>query len=121
MRMIEKTTNGDPESLNDQVKQDVFVLNLERAIQACIDMANVIIAHQGLMMPSSYRQVFHTLYAAKILGLETAEKMKKMAGFRNIAIHDYRELDLEILKSILKKNLTDLEEFCREIHRVKIS
>jgi len=34
-----------------------------------------------------------------------------MVGFRNIAIHDYQTLDVDILKSILSKHLKDLEQF----------
>lgn len=38
-------------------------------------------------------------------------KNAKMTGFRNIAIHDYQSLNIDILKSILTKNLKDLEDF----------
>lgn len=37
--------------------------------------------------------------------------MQSMVGFRNIAIHDYQSIDVDILKSILTKNLKDIEEF----------
>ena len=115
LSMIQRATNLDPASLDDQMKQDVFVLNLERAVQACIDMANAVIAEKGFMMPSSYRQAFLILANHKIISHETSVKMQKMAGFRNIAVHDYQQLDLGILKSILTKNLKDLEDFSREI------
>jgi uncharacterized protein YutE (UPF0331/DUF86 family) len=43
--------------------------------------------------------------------------MEKMTGFRNIAIHDYQALDLDILKSILANNLQDMEEFYTAVVR----
>ena len=46
---------------------------------------------------------------------ETCERMQKMSSFRNIAVHDYQTLDLEILKSILTKNLADFEKFYKQI------
>jgi uncharacterized protein YutE (UPF0331/DUF86 family) len=39
------------------------------------------------------------------------DKMQKMVGFRNIAVYEYTSLNIEILKSILKNNLGDIEEF----------
>ena len=115
LAMITKVTALDPLALEDPIKQDVFVLNVERSAQACIDMAHLLIAMQGLMMPSSYKQAFHILNAAGVITTQCANAMKKMAGFRNIAIHDYQQLDIAILKSILTRNLSDLEDYCREI------
>lgn len=115
LNTIHKVTKADPKSLDDMIIQDVFVLNLERSIQACIDIAHTIIASQGLMMPSSYKQAFHILVSHKVILPETGERMKKMAGFRNIAVHDYQKLNIDILKSILSHRLSDLEDFCKEI------
>ncbi len=115
LAMIHRATKGDPSVLDDQEKQDVFVLNLERATQACIDLAHLVIARNGFMLPSSYRQSFQILRTNQVISPEVTERMQKMAGFRNIAIHDYRQLDPAILKSILAGNLGDLEDFCREV------
>ena len=114
---IKKITNLDPEKLNDQVAQDVFVLNLERATQACIDMANLCITQEGYELPRSYRHGFLVLNRNNIIDSELCEKMEKMAGFRNIAVHDYAALDLNILKSILTKNLCDIEDYCEAIFK----
>jgi uncharacterized protein YutE (UPF0331/DUF86 family) len=43
--------------------------------------------------------------------------MKKMVGFRNIAVHDCQMLSPDVLKSILKNSLGDLEEFYAAIAR----
>lgn len=58
---------------------------------------------------------FLVLFENDWIDSETAERMQKMVGFRNIAIHDYRDIDLEILKSILTKNLSDFEKFYLQI------
>jgi len=120
LNTIHRVTGADPEKLDDLIIQDVFVLNLERSIQACIDSAHAVIAVKGLMMPSSYKQAFHILSTNNIIKTETAEKMKKMVGFRNIAVHDYQKLNLDILKSILKSHLGDLEDYCKEILAIKL-
>lgn len=39
LKRIEEVTSLDPASLNNIDKQDIFILNLQRAVQACIDLA----------------------------------------------------------------------------------
>ena len=114
---IQRATNLSPDSLIDQFTQDVFVLNLERATQASIDIANLMIAQGGFELPRSYRHAFGILADNLIISVGIAEKMKRMAGFRNIAIHNYAQLDLKILQSILTKNLIDIEDYIVAIHQ----
>ena len=114
---IRNVTGMDPVALTDQIKQDVFVLNLERATQACIDMANLLIAQNGYELPRSYKHAFSILEANAIIDAGVSEKMRRMAVFRNIAIHDYVKLDVKILQSILTSNLTDIEDYCEAIHK----
>lgn len=110
-----KVTNGKKESLDDIITQDVFVLNLQRSVQACIDLASIIISTKGFKLPSKYKQSFDILRENHIIDSSLADKMKKMIGFRNIAVHDYKQLDINILKSILSNNLIDFEEFTKVI------
>ncbi len=111
LNTIQKATGLDPEKLDDYMVEDVFVLNLQRAVQASIDMANIIIAMKGWRLPVSYKDSFKELLKQKIIDQATFEQMSKMVGFRNIAVHEYQELNRAILASILKNNLKDLEHF----------
>lgn len=114
---IRDVTALDPVSLDDIDRQDIFVLNLQRAIQTCIDLAAHVVSSEGLGLPQTVRENFSLLRDHSIVDSETAERMQKMAGFRNIAIHEYQALDVNILKSILTDNLRDLEEFYTAILR----
>lgn len=111
LNRIRDVTSLDPEKLDDIDKQDIFILNLQRAVQACIDLAAHIVASETLGMPETVRENFSLLNKKNIIDSSLATKMEKMTGFRNIAIHDYQALDLDILKSILANNLKDMEEF----------
>ncbi|MCD6569824.1 MAG: DUF86 domain-containing protein [Deltaproteobacteria bacterium] len=117
LRRIKETTNLDPASLDDIDKQDIFVLNLQRAVQAVIDLATHVIAYEGLGLPDTLKGNFRLLEEKKIIHNELAEKMEHMVGFRNIAVHDYQSINQEILKAILSKHLSDLEEFYTAILR----
>ena len=117
LKRIKETTHLDPESLDDIDKQDIFALNLQRAVQAIIDLSTHIVASEGLGLPDTIKGNFRLLWEGKIIHKELAGKMEAMVGFRNIAVHNYQSLDGEILKSILSKHMADLEEFYTTVLR----
>jgi len=60
-------------------------------------------------------EVFYILYQNKIIDEEMAKKLKSMVGFRNIAVHDYQKINLDIIKQIIEKHLKDLKDFAEKI------
>lgn len=116
LNSIKTTTRLEPAKLDEIFTQDVFVLNLQRAIQASIDIANIIIAKKGWKLPAAYKESFLILSQNSIIDKNLADKMINMVGFRNIAVHEYQELNSDILKSILLNNLKDLEELYSSIY-----
>lgn len=72
------------------------------------------IAQRNLGAPQSSRDAFKLLETAKILAPDTARQMRAMVGFRNIAIHEYQQIDLLILQRIVENHLTDFEQFLTE-------
>ncbi|HXH76472.1 MAG TPA: DUF86 domain-containing protein [Bacteriovoracaceae bacterium] len=105
---IEKATltEKDPD-----FQLSIYELNLQRAIQACIDLANVTIAKEGLGLPNTYKQSFEILNKHSVISKEISQKLCSMVGFRNISVHDYEEIKPVIVHSIVKNHLTDFEEF----------
>lgn len=116
LNSIKTATMLEPAKLDEIFIQDVFVINLQRAIQASIDIANIIIAKKGLKLPAAYKDSFLILSQNSIIEKDLADKMINMVGFRNIAVHEYQELNSDILKSILLNNLKDLEELYSSIY-----
>jgi uncharacterized protein YutE (UPF0331/DUF86 family) len=111
LRRIKDVTGLDSDRLDEIDAQEIFVLNLQRAIQSAIDLATHIVASEGLGIPDTIRGNFVLLERAKIITKPLSKKMQSMVGFRNIAIHDYQALDVDVLKAILSKNLKDIEQF----------
>jgi uncharacterized protein YutE (UPF0331/DUF86 family) len=111
LRRIRDVTRLNPDRLDELDTQDIFALNLQRAIQSAIDLATHIVASESLGISDTIRGNFVLLENAKIITKTLSKKMQSMVGFRNIAIHDYQTLDIAILKAILSKNLKDLEQF----------
>lgn len=104
-----------PERLTAIDIDDITAINLERAIQAAVDLAAHVVATQGLGLPDSSGASFVLLREAGVLDPDLAERLRRMAGFRNIAVHEYRKLDRDILDRIVAHRLDDLRVLGRRI------
>ena len=108
---IESITGGDSASLADLTTLEVVVLNIQRACQASIDIAMHVTAARRLGVPASAAEVFTMLARDGLIDSESAARLRAMVGFRNIAVHDYEELDPAIVAAIVDKHLLDLQAF----------
>lgn len=108
---IRNVTGGVPESLDHQDTQDIFVLNLQRAVQAAIDL----VADLKLGLPETLKENFALLETSQIVDAALSARLQAMAGFRNIAVHNYQQLNVAILKSILAHRISDLEHFVQAV------
>jgi len=115
LKRIAETTGMESDRLDDIDVQDITVLNLQRAIQAAIDLAAHIIADEGYGLPESLRDHFVLLVSNKVIPNNLGEKLQAMVGFRNIAVHEYRSIDTDILKGIVNERLVDLESFYKTV------
>jgi uncharacterized protein YutE (UPF0331/DUF86 family) len=108
---------GDPRRLDQRVVEHAIVLNLQRACEAAIDAAMHLVAVRRLGLPQDSRDAFSLLEKAGVLDVEVADRMRRMVGFRNIAIHEYQKLSRLILEAILRERLVDFEALCGSLLR----
>jgi uncharacterized protein YutE (UPF0331/DUF86 family) len=99
--------------------QDSILLNLQRACEASIDLANHVIKTRKLGIPQTSRDSFDLLLEAALIDPSLATKMKHMVGFRNIAAHEYQTLNLDVIESIIKNHLSDFQTFTAIILKIK--
>nr|WP_276538666.1 DUF86 domain-containing protein [Dehalobacterium formicoaceticum] len=102
---------------NDDSLQDRAERNLQVAAQACIDIANHVIADHGFRTPVGYGDSFLVLEEEGVISPDMAEKMRMIAGFRNILVHDYLDIDDRIVFKSLS-NINDFIEFAKQIYRL---
>ena len=107
---------GDDRNLDNQTRQDANVLNLQRACAASIDLAMHLVRHH-LGVPQETREAFDLLAQAGLLPALLTSPLKQMVGFRNVAVHEYRKLDLAIVREIIATNLADLEAYANHALR----
>ncbi len=107
--------DDNPDNLEDYTKQDSIILNIQRACEASIDLAMHIVAEKKLGLPQASREAFDMLQQEGIIDLKLAKHLKAMVGFRNIAVHDYQTINLDILEQIIAKHLDDFRTFTKAI------
>ena len=111
---VREEHGGDDENLmNNFTRQDSIILNLQRACEATIDLAMHIVKVNSLGVPQESRDAFSLLSDADLLEIKAAEKLMKMVGFRNIAVHDYKKMNLDIVKSIIHNDLDVFLDFSK--------
>ncbi|MBI3959073.1 MAG: DUF86 domain-containing protein [Chloroflexi bacterium] len=99
----------------DFTRQDAAILNITRACEQAIDLANHTIRMGKMGIPQSSSESFELLARQKIISPEMTEKLIRMTGFRNTAVHQYQLLNLAVVEAVIVSGLDDLLAFCDAI------
>lgn len=119
MKRIESWTPKNPDDLEKNVDaQDIVSVNLERAVQACVDIASHILSQREGPIPDTLAGAFEALCAIGLLDRPLADRMKKAVGFRNIAVHQYEAIDWRRVYSIITNDLQDFRAFAARMNAV---
>ncbi|UOG91907.1 MAG: DUF86 domain-containing protein [Candidatus Thiothrix sulfatifontis] len=106
---------ADKPFAQDFMKQDAISINLQRAAQLCIDLANITIRSKKLGLPKDSSDSFTLLVEASIIDNTMGQHLKGMVGFRNILVHEYTKLDLSIMVDVIENHLEELIDFAQLI------
>lgn len=108
-------TNSALDFEEDYMKQDSIAINLQRACEQCIDLANHTIKAFKFGLPKDSKESFSLLAAAGIIPNELAKRLEGMVGFRNILVHEYQRMDISLMVEVIEKHLDDLVVFTNHI------
>ncbi len=118
-RCVERLSGKTPSSAEELIRnpdlQDIIALNLQRAVQLCVDLAAHLIADTTSAPPSTMAEHFDVLERSQIIPSPLAERMKKAVGFRNIAVHSYHAIDWTIVYQICTRHLDDFRQFAKAV------
>jgi uncharacterized protein YutE (UPF0331/DUF86 family) len=101
----------EAEFVREPALHDLAERYLHLAVEACLDLANHWIAERALPVPDANRDSFTVLEKAGELSPELAERLRGWAGFRNVLVHEYLEIDHAIAYRAIQEELGDLESF----------
>jgi uncharacterized protein YutE (UPF0331/DUF86 family) len=117
-RVRDEHAGDDRNLLDNQTRQDAIVLNLQRACETSIDAAMHLVRVRRLGIPQDTREAFDMLERAGIIDATLCGQLKKMVGFRNVAIHEYQKLNLDVVRAIITERLEDFLDFARVLLRM---
>ena len=107
---------GHPERIADDVRERRFIEHtLQIAIQAALDVASHIVSSERLGEPKTNHELFTLLERGGWLPKELGAELRKMAGFRNVLVHGYTDVDPRIVKDVVVSRLGDLDAFVAAI------
>ena len=89
-------------------EKDSAERNIQKTVEALIDIGKILVAEKKLREPSNNREVFIILEENKIFPSEYISLIDKMIGMRNVIVHSYDRIDDAIIYNVLKKNLSDI-------------
>ena len=91
---------------------------LQLAIQAVLDISNHVVADTDSRLPSDNKELFQVLATRKIISAALARRLVSMAGFRNILVHEYLEIDRHRVYQVLRRELGDFDRFIRAVTKL---
>ena len=116
---INEEYENNPKNLEDYRKMDSIILNLQRACELATDVAMYVVTTRKLGIPQTKKDAFVKLNENNLISDDMCSKMKGMVGFRNIAIHEYKEIDEDIVRDAIENHLGDITEFVRTMINLK--
>lgn len=95
----------------DHLRQDAICMNLQRACELAIDIANHLIKSKKLGLPQDSKDAFALLQRAGLISVEQMNTLQAMVGFRNILVHEYAGLDLDVVVDVIEHRMRELLDF----------
>jgi uncharacterized protein YutE (UPF0331/DUF86 family) len=114
----ELRTLARPAAIKVDDREERFVEHtLQIAIQAALDAASHIVSDGRYGEPRNNRELLGLLVKEGWLQVSLGEELQRMVGFRNILVHGYEVVDLDIVADVLENHLGDLLAFAETIRR----
>lgn len=69
----------------------------------CVDLGNEIISTCKFGIPTTYRDIFETLYRRKVIDKDIKDELLKLIYYRNLIAHEYHRITVEELLTMIQK------------------
>ena len=109
---------GKPVETLASDREELWVV--ERGLQLCaqnaLDVATHLAASAGRDV-ADYAAAIERMGDLGVLPPEFAARFRPVAGFRNVIVHGYLDVDLAMVHRLLNEHLDDFAEFARHVDR----
>ena len=117
-RIREKNPRSQEALFGNPDTQDIVLRNIQNALQGCMDIASHVVADEGWGPAQKAGDFFVVLGEHKVVPVDLAKRMVRLIKFRNILVHEYTRLDADKTWTIVNKELSHIEAFCRAVTRL---
>ena len=112
-RIRELRTRRD--KLQQRDYRELLELNLQRATQDTIDIAAHVVATERWGVVDEVSKNFTILRERGLIAEDLEIRLRKMVGFRNVAVHQYLDLNFEIVEYVTEHRLDDLRDLAAAV------
>ncbi len=113
---VEKRRPGQlSELLSDFDTQDILSVNLQRAVQLCVDVGSYLLTELCESVPSTMAEVFTSLAGHQVISPSLAQDLGRAVGFRNVSVHEYDDIDWNIVFDISHNHLDEFRDFAAAV------
>jgi uncharacterized protein YutE (UPF0331/DUF86 family) len=102
---------------DDEDLWNTVLMDLQQAVQGCIDLAAHVCVDDGLGAPEGPAGAFALLARAGRIDEALSLRLAGAAGLRNLIVHRYGDLDPPRVLQVITSNLQDLQAFVRALYR----
>lgn len=106
---------SDADLLADEDALPAAKYRLVVAVEAAIDVADHVIASEGLTPANTFAESFESLGAGGWIDAVLADALADAARFRNLLVHQYAEVDDNRVLEIVRTRLDDLDVYVATI------
>ena len=103
------------EFIREEIRQASAERFLQLAIESCLNIGNRLLSvlqfKKPVEPPETYADIFKGLEKLGVVDPKFAERLARMAKFRNVLVHLYWEIDREEIYKMLQENLEDFKLF----------
>ena len=88
---------------------------MQLAIETVLEIGEMIISNKGFRKPETYKEIIQVLGNNNVIKKEFSRRFASVAGFRNILVHRYDDIDMDELYSHLQKDVKDFDTFAKQV------
>ena len=117
LKKIDHMQMSKADYLRNEDLQHLLAFRIQQAIEKCIDVATHIVANEAYETIENARTAFEVLGKHQVLSPDLAQRIGKAVGMRNIIVHEYDEINYDLLFETYTHHKSDIEAFVGEAIR----
>ena len=110
-RLAGRRELGAADLVADEDLRNIVLMDLQQAVQACIDLAAHACVDDRLGAPTTPAEAFGLLARHGAIDEALSARLIGAAGLRNLIVHQYGAIDLARIVEVIRNDLDDLRRF----------